>query len=355
MHRRLNQLKLAVVIPCYQVSEHIAKVVAGIPSGVGRIFLVNDASRDRTWDVLQQLSQNDERVRILQHTRNQGVGGATVTGFTAAVHGLGLAVDDSWRADIVVKMDGDGQMDPKLLPCLLQPILEGRALYAKGNRFRKAADFRTMPMLRRFGSIALTFLTRLSSGYWHVFDPQNGYLAIDGPTLAKLSLAELDKRYFFENSMLGHLCIENAPVIDVPMKAVYGDERSSLSIGRVLLSFPLKLLGLFLRRVFTKYFVYDVSPIALYLALGLPSFFLGSTYGAYHWYLSASVGKFAATGTVALSLLAVVVGLDLFLQAFNLDVLSSPRPTAHRFEVPIQQIEEWLSPSELICRQSEPV
>lgn len=333
MKRSLDALAVAVVIPCYNVSSHIAGVVGGIPPGVRHIIAVNDCSRDDTGQVLARLAEEHPRLHVVTHARNRGVGGATLSGFEKALE---------LEADIVVKMDGDGQMDPNQLPKLLQPLLEGRAAYAKGNRFRKSSDFLAMPPLRKLGNVALTFLTRMASGYWHVFDPQNGYLAIDGTVLRQLPLQSIDHSYFFENSMLGHLCIESAPVVDVPMEAIYGQEKSSMSILKVAAVFPFKLLGMLVRRVLAKYFLYDVSPAALYLTVGVPSLLFGLAYGIYHWYVSLVEGKVAAAGTIALSGLAFLIGLDLLLQAFNLDVVSSPRPRPGRFEVSLGEIRDWL-------------
>lgn len=313
-----RRLRIAVVIPCYRVAAAIEAVVRSLPDWIEHVVLVDDASPDATGERLGELERSVPGVVTLRHERNQGVGGAMVTGFRKALE-LG--------ADVVVKLDGDGQMDARFLPALLQPILEGRAGYAKGNRFRTARDVGRMPAVRIGGNIALTFLTKLASGYWHVFDPQNGYVAISREALERIPLDALDRGYFFENSMLAALNVESTPVADVPMPAIYGDERSNLRIWHVTAAFPFKLLRATARRVVLKYLLYDVSPIVVFLVAGFACFAFSLPFGFYHWWLSAVTGIPATTGTVVLALLPFLLGFQLWLQAINMDVVASPRPS----------------------------
>jgi len=312
-----ERMKLAVILPCYLVEKQITRVIDSIPPWVTHIFAVNDASPDRTGDILSKLTQREPRLEILTHTTNQGVGGAVITGFRRALE---------LKIDFVVKMDGDGQMDPAQLPRLLIPLLDGSADYAKGNRFHSAADMSQMPSLRRFGNIALTFLNKLSSGYWHVFDPQNGYIAITKEWLERLPLNRLDKTYFFENSMLLNLNIEGARVADVPMPAVYADEESNLRIARILRRFPARLLRATGKRFLVKYLIYDVSPIIIYLFAGSTLLLFGLVFGGYHWLASIQSGRAASTGTVMVATLPVIFGFEMWLQALHLDIVQSPRP-----------------------------
>jgi len=194
-------------------------------------------------------------------------------------------------ADIVVKLDGDGQMDPDYLPALLRPLLEGTADFTKGNRWHDAARLTTMPQLRRWGNLGLSFLTKLSSGYWRIFDPCNGYTAIRAAVLADVPLGQLARDYFFESSMLVELYILRAVVRDVPMPAIYGEEQSSLSISRVLWSFPPRLARGLLHRLWTRYFVRDFSAVSLFLITGSLLTLFGGLFGSWAWLQSYWVNQ----------------------------------------------------------------
>ncbi|HEX5814976.1 MAG TPA: glycosyltransferase family 2 protein [Methylomirabilota bacterium] len=304
-----------VVIPAYNVAPRIAAVLKSVPDFVDAITVVDDASRDATADAAR--GAGDPRVRVLRHDVNQGVGAAMVTGFADA-----LAAGEG----IVVKMDGDGQMDPAMLPRLLDPIVEGRCGYAKGNRFLFARELAAMPRHRLVGNFSLTFLTKLASGYWHVFDPQNGYVAIASSALRLLELHRLSRRWFFENDMLINLNVFNVPVADVAIPARYGDERSSMSIGRVLVSFPFHLFRGYWSRFYRKYVLRDFSPVALFMLAGIPLLLFGICFGGYTWVQSWRLNRFASTGTVMLSVLPFIVGFQLVLQALVLEMRESPGP-----------------------------
>ena len=307
---------LAVVVPCFNVESHIAGVIGGLPAWVAEIVAVDDGSTDGTLAVLRQLASTNPRLRVIARERNGGVGAAMSTGYRAALEG---------DADFIVKMDGDGQMNGAELPRLLQPLVEGRADYAKGNRFRHVRDLGRMPRARLFGNVVLTFMTKLVSGYWRVFDAQNGYTAITRDALDALPLDRLDPTYAFENSMLALLNVESRPVADVAMPAVYRDERSSMRVTRVLFSFPPRLAGMLVRRLFLKYLVYDVSPIAVYASFGSLLLAFAISFGGYHWWQSIRTGIPAATGTTVVALLTFLMGYMLLLQAVNLDITQSPR------------------------------
>jgi hypothetical protein len=228
--------------------------------------------------------------------------------------------------DVVVKCDGDGQMDPQDIATLLRPILDGRAEYAKACRFHHFEDLRSMPRVRLGGNIALTFLTKLASGYWHILDPQNGFVAIQAGTLRRLALSRLARGYFFENDMLIRLNSLDARVADVPLPSRYGHETSSLSPARILMEFPLRLLAGLVRRVFWRYVFYDVSPVALFAVAGTTLLLFGSLFGAYHWIVSAIENRPTTTGTVILAAMPIILGFQLVLQAVVLDIQNTPRP-----------------------------
>lgn len=324
-----SMFKLAVVLPCYRVEQQIATLIAALPPWATLIVAVDDASPDRTGAILDGLAAADPRLAVIHHPRNLGVGGAMISGFR---HALAAG------ADFVVKLDGDGQMDPAFLPQLLRPLLEGRADFAKGNRFRHRADLRAMPGPRFIGNVALTFLTKLASGYWRLFDTQNGYLALRGAVLARLDLDRLERGYCFENSLLVELSLEDAPVVDVAIPAIYRNESSSLSIARSLLSFPPKLLRLFGRRILRKYLLDDVSPVAVYLLVAGALFLFSTLFGGYHWARSILEGVPATTGTVVLALLPFLMAFNLLLQAIDLDIRNTPAPRPPRRELALEEV-----------------
>jgi glycosyltransferase involved in cell wall biosynthesis len=256
--------KIAVTIPAYNVAAHIEQVIRRIPGGIDHIYVVDDASPDDL--AARVLSLADARTTLLRHNRNQGVGGATMTGMRAAIE------DGN---DIVVKCDGDGQMDPADIPLLLQPLLDGSADHTKGSRFHHFRALNAMPKWRFVGNVGLTFLTKLASGYWNVLDPVNGFLATRADVLQNVPLAKVSRRYFFETDLLIRLNIAEARVVDIPLPARYGDEHSALSVPRALFAFPPRLLAGLVRRIFWRYLFYDVSPIAIFASLAVLSIGFG--------------------------------------------------------------------------------
>ena len=255
-------------------------------------------------------------MEIVYHELNQGVGVAVVTGYKKALE---------LNMDIVVKIDGDGQMDTDYLQNLIQPILDGKADYTKGNRFFDFKALRAIPKIRLFGNSGLSFLVKASSVYWNMMDPTNGYTAINRYAIENLDLDKLAKRYFFESDMLINLNIENAVVKDVPIPAKYGDEESSLSVTRTLFSFPPRLFKGMCKRLFLKYFIYDFNMLSVYMLLGVPMVLFGTFFGLFHWISSAINHIETPIGTVMLSVLPIILGMQFLLQAIQIDMHSIPR------------------------------
>ena len=305
--------RVAVVIPCYRVARHIAGVVAAIPLRYDPIVCVDDCSDDGTGEAIRELA--DPRVVLIRNAYNRGVGGAMKAGYLEAL-ALG--------ADVVVKMDGDGQMSPADLPELVAPLLDGRADYAKGNRFVDRAALRRMPRVRLFGNAALTFASKLACGYWNMLDVTNGYTAITATTLRRVNFARLAERFFFEASMLIELNILRARVADVEMPARYGDEVSSLRVSRVVATFPGMLLRGAARRFYWRYLIQDFSVTSLCAILGALLVLGGAVFGLVEWIRSVATGVPATAGTVLLAGLPVMLGWQALLVALVLDVLSSP-------------------------------
>ncbi len=313
-------LKIAVVVPCYRETEHILDVIAAIGKEVERIYVIDDACPDNTGEhVLTNCK--DKRLEVLIQKTNTGVGGATMAGYKRAL------IDG---ADIVVKLDGDGQMDPALISDLINPIVEGRADYTKGNRFYTLDRISEMPKMRIIGNLALSFVTKMSSGYWNIFDPTNGFTALHAEALRQLPLEKVEKGFFFESDLLFRLYLERARVIDVPISASYGTEESSLSIRRIFFKFAFKHLANALKRIFYTYFLRDFGVPSIELALGTILVVLGGTYGIIGWHESSVSGIPATAGTVLLAALPIIIGSQLLISFIDHDVQNVPDRALHK-------------------------
>jgi dolichol-phosphate mannosyltransferase len=311
---------IAVVIPCYRVTGQVLDVIGGIGPEVNRIYVIDDACPDGSGNHVQTHCK-DGRVTVLRHDANQGVGGAVMTGYRAAI-GEG--------AGVIVKVDGDGQMDPALIPALIKPILDGEADYAKGNRFFDLDVLRGMPGIRLFGNAVLSFMTKLSSGYWDLFDPTNGYTAIHADVADRLPCEKISRRYFFETDVLFRLNLLRAVVVDVPMAARYGAEISNLHISRIIGEFLFKHVRNFAKRIFYNYYLRDVSLASIQLPLGAALLAFGTCFGAWHWMASVRAGIATPAGTVMLAALPVLMGLQLILAFLAYDIASVPRRPRHK-------------------------
>lgn len=306
--------RIAVVIPCYRVRRQILDVLKGIGAEVNWIYVVDDCCPERTGDFVRQQFA-DQRVKVLENSENLGVGGATLRGFLEALEN---------GADVIVKLDGDGQMDPALISILVKPIVAGKADYAKGNRFFNLTDLHGMPWVRLVGNAVLSFMAKASTGYWTVFDPTNGFIAIQSRVLRLLPLEKVSRGYFFESDLLFRLALVRAVVADVPMKARYLDETSNLKINRVLGSFVWGHAKNFGKRLFYAYFLRDFSVASVETVLGLGLLCFGIIFGAMEWVRSIATGEIASSGTVMLSALPIIVGVQLLLSALNYDIQNVP-------------------------------
>jgi glycosyltransferase involved in cell wall biosynthesis len=313
--RDVSSGTVALVVPAYNVENELPAVLTDIPTGVQHVIVVDDGSTDGTSRVIDRYAADDDRIVKLGHPKNRGVGAAMQTGFKKALE---------LEADFVVKVDGDGQMPLESLPSLLRPLQSGAASFAKGNRFRDFGALRSMPLLRRIGNAALSFLAKAATGYWNTFDPTNGYFAMRRQLLAKLPLDSLDTGYFFEISLLSELYFLNAEICEVPMPARYGSETSNLSIVKTLIEFPPKLIGRLVRRLVLKYFLYDFSMVSVYLLVGMPMLLFGLVFGSVNWVYYSQRGITAPTGTVMLATLPVIVGVQVVLAAIGEDLRSAP-------------------------------
>jgi dolichol-phosphate mannosyltransferase len=309
-----------VVIPAYRAATTILPVIDAIGPEIELIVVVDDTCPDGTaLHVANRCS--DPRVVALMHDTNQGVGGAFLTGMRYAIER---------GADIIVKIDADGQMDPSQVPALIQPILRGQADYVKGDRFFFLTNAASMPSTRLFGNLALSFMAKLSTGYWNIMDPTNGFFAIQASVAALLDDAQIAKRFFFETDLLFHLGLIRAKVVEFPMRASYGDEVSNLKISRELGPFLAGHLRNMSRRILYRYFFREFSLASIQLVAGAILFGFGLSFGAYHWW-AAAPDQLVPTGTIMVAALTFLIGFQLLMSFLNYDISSSPREALHPF------------------------
>ncbi|WP_313301576.1 glycosyltransferase family 2 protein [Diaphorobacter sp.] len=307
-------MRIAVAIPCYKVTQHVMGVIAAIGPEVDVIYAVDDACPNQSGQYIEE-HNTDARVRVLYNPENRGVGGAIVTAYKAAI---------ADGMDIVVKIDGDGQMNPALLPQFVRPLLRKQADYTKGNRFYRPESVEDMPSVRLFGNAVLSFLTKLSCGYWNVMDPTNGYTAVHTQVLKELPLDKLERRYFFETDMLFRLNTVRAVVKDVPMDSVYADEESNLKIGKILPEFLRKHASRLWRRYVYNYLVRDFNVGTVYSIGGVLMLLVGSVFGLCHWIESANSNRPATSGTVMFAALPILVGIQCLIAFLHFDVGNVP-------------------------------
>jgi glycosyltransferase involved in cell wall biosynthesis len=323
----LRDARVWVVVPCYRVRDHVLKVIRRLPAWIEGIVCVDDACPEHTADFLESQAL-DPRVVVIRLPKNLGVGGAVMAGYAEAERRGGR---------ILVKVDGDDQMDLTYLAQLVAPILLGEADYAKGNRFTSIGHLTAMPGIRVFGNAALSFAAKVSTGYWNVFDPTNGFTAIEA-SVAKLVIQKrVSQRFFFETDLLYHLGTLRAVVRDVPMPSRYGDEVSNLRIGAIIGPFALKHLRNFGQRVLGQYFVRDFNVATLELLVGLAFLSFGAGYGL-NWIAHRDPGQAASAGVVMTAALPVMVGIQLLLQSMNFDVQNVPTRPIHPYLRTLERI-----------------
>jgi len=315
-----SPMSIAVVIPSFRVRRHILDVIARIGPEVAAIYVVDDRCPEESGRFVSEQC-TDPRVRVVFHPENQGVGGAVMSGYQSAI---------ADGHDILVKVDGDGQMDPGLLPTFVSPLLAGEADYTKGNRFYHLDEIHNMPAIRLFGNAVLSFMSKVSTGYWGVFDPTNGYTAIHAKVASHLPMGKISKRYFFETDMLFRLNTLRATVVDVPMDAVYGDEESNLRISKILPEFIGKHLRNTFKRIFYNYYLRDMSVASLQLPAGVILITFGTIFGLTHWIQSSTANVPTPAGTVMLAALPILAGMHLLLAFLANDVANQPQRPIHK-------------------------
>lgn len=311
--------KIAVIIPCYNVDEHIINLLNIIPKNIYRIYCIDDCCPNSSGKLIKKKIK-DKRVTVLFHKSNEGVGKAVKTGYLAAYKD---------GCEIAVKIDGDGQMDPSLIPLFTNPILEGRSDYTKGNRFFSLDTLSDMPKYRLFGNAILSFITKLSSGYWNIFDPTNGYTAIHLSLIDVIDIEKVSNRFFFESDLLFRLNINRCVVCDIPMKAIYNNEKSNMKILRIIFPFLYGNIKNFFKRIFYNYYLRDFHFASIEFFLGPILFLVGVLMTIYFWYLSYETGNNSSAGLVMICALPIIIGVQLSLSALSFDIQNIPKTPIH--------------------------
>ena len=309
---------IGVVIPSHNEENHVKDTIETLPDFIDKIYVVDDGSTDKTAEVVKMLT--DQRIRLFQHEVNKGPGAAVATGYEAALRD---------GMDVIVKMDGDNQMDPEQLPNMLDPIVEGKADYTKGNRLLSPEYRKGMSKWRFFGNSILTFLTKIGSGYWQMMDPQNGYTVISRRALERINVDSIYPYYGYLNDILARLNIYGYRVMDIVMPARYGRERSSIKYSKYIVKVSIMLLRKFFWRLEMKYVVFSFHPLVLFYMLGIvltPIGILGGLFALYYKYVIG--GALFVRG--ALSLLVFIVGMQFLLFAMLFDMQVNDRESRSR-------------------------
>ncbi len=303
---------VAVVVPAHDEEALIGATLAGIPSFVDRIFVVDDASNDATAERARAVG--DPRVELIVHDRNRGVGSAIVTGYKRAL---------AEHVDVTAVMAGDNQMDPEELEGLVLPVARGEVDYAKANRLFTGRAWELIPRHRYLGNAVLSLLTKIASGYWHVADSQAGYTAISLRYLELLDLDRIYTRYGFPNDMLVHLNVWNARVRDLPSRPVYGvGERSGIRIRNVVPRISWLLVKGFFWRLREKYVIRDFHPLVFFYLLGFLMTLLGLALGIAETVLRL-LGNDIPVATIVLVALLLISGSQFTLFAMWFDMESN--------------------------------
>ncbi|WP_436927192.1 glycosyltransferase family 2 protein [Halosimplex amylolyticum] len=304
---------IGVVVPAYNEAGFVGDVIDTIPAFVDRIYVVDDASTDETWEeILEHASRQnpptaalvgdggtERRVVPIQHEENRGVGGAIKTGYQRA-HADGI--------EVVTVMGGDGQMDPDVIERIIEPVVDDRADYTKGNRLLLGDHADSMPRFRYVGNVVLTYLTRIASGYWEIGDPQNGYTAISSEAIEAADVDDMYEFYGYCNDLLVKLNVADMRVVDVPTPAVYGDEESDIDYSSYVPRVSGMLLRNFLWRIRSKYLSERMHPVALCYVLALGALTTGTVGGAVGVLTDLDV---PAVPTLAFGLIFLVLAMAL--------------------------------------------
>jgi len=316
-----SDIRVIAVVPAYKVSRHIVGVVQDALRHCHHVIVIDDCCPQQSGKLVIDAKLGDD-VTVIFNQVNLGVGGAVMAGYVFAVKNL--------DATVIVKIDGDGQMDCSLIPDFIAPILRSEADYTKGNRFFDLRQLGQMPKIRIFGNAVLSLMAKLSTGYWDIFDPTNGYTAIHADVARRLPFDKISNRYFFETDVLFRLNTLRAAVVDVPMDAIYADEVSNLRIRKIAGEFLLKHLRNGVKRIFYNYYLRDMSVASFELLIGLILIAFGGTFGGLHWLSSSRMSQATPVGTIMITAVCAIWGMQLLLAFISADISNVPRRAIHR-------------------------
>lgn len=304
--------KVVAVIPAFRTPEAAIEVVREALEKFDAVIVVDDACPEESGKKIEAAFPSNDRLTVLFNKVNLGVGGATKCGID-----FGIAKG----ADIIVKVDSDGQMDLQQLDRLLSPILLGEADMAKGNRFSSRENLAGMPLIRLFGNSFLTFLNRASTGLWNISDPTNGYLAISEKLARELPWHKISDGYAFETEVLFRVGLTGYRLVDIPMASVYTGAKSSMNPLRLAPTLALIHGKQYLKRLTYQYLIYEINPGTFYLGGGMAVFLFGASFGAINWLNASSAGEISPPGTVGITLVSLILGFQLLLQFFTFDTM----------------------------------
>lgn len=306
-----RKLKIAILVPCYNEEKLIAKTIETIPEFVDTIVAVNDGSNDKSLEILNRLAKKNKRLAVLDNDTNQGLGKSMLNAFEY--------LQDT-DIDAMGIMAGDAQMDPQYLPKLLDTLIDDNVDVVKANRFSQFHSVESMPRYRRFGNIFVSILTKFATGYYKLFDSLNGYVIYRKDIIDRIPKNIIGHRYEYENTMLVALSIVGAKIRDVPIPAVYGEEKSTINLfGSMMSTFRVLNKG-FWQRIYYKYVLYSFHPIALFLFSGLFATLVGILWAIFVLYEKLANNISPSTGTVMLVVLPLILGFQLLLTAIIMDV-----------------------------------
>jgi glycosyltransferase involved in cell wall biosynthesis len=312
-----HNLKIGVVVPCYNEEKLIRKTVDSMPSIVDTIIVINDGSTDSTLDVLNAIAEVHPRVVVLDNGCNRGIGRTLVNGFQYAL--------EHTDADLIGVMAGDAQCDPEFIQPMVQELIDEKLDYVKANRFFHRDALRAMPRHRQIGNVFITLLTKFSTGYYSISDTQNGFGFFTRRILEKMEFAYIGERYDYENSVLIALSISGATIKDYPVPAIYGDEVSTIKFLPTSVRALQAVWVGFWRRIYYKYVLYSFHPVALFLFSGLALLLIGAVAGGIVAYNRLATGVSPSTGTVMLVVLPLIVSFQLLVTSILMDMNNEGR------------------------------
>lgn len=318
--------KTAVIIPVYNCKDQVHLVFTHFPFElISLVVIVDDCCPVNSGEVAKAIAEKSRTnpncaIELVRNTVNSGVGGAIKTGVK---HVLANHKD----IDYMIKVDGDGQMDPKEIHRFIECAEEQDADYVKGNRFTDISLLHRMPKIRLIGNSMLSFIMKVATGNYSIMDPTSGYLLMHRRIFESLNLDKIHNRFFFESSMLGEVALRKLKIAQVPIKTIYGTEESNLSVRKVLMEFPPKILRIFIKRLLYQYFIYNFSFGSMALVIGIPLFIFSVIFGVYHWVHSIATDVPATAGTVMLSGLSFLVSIQCAILFFSEDIKTKKQHT----------------------------